>query len=228
MPDLPNPHTYYYQDSEFEGAFDGEKCRNNFWYIFNKMVTTYGWTPYSAACACGSFSMESWFNPSAYQGYPPEIPSNPKLGYGIIQWTPATIILNWMAANGYSRNDLDAEIYYLCGVEMEAWLTHNYDLQAWYNTSNYPIGYDTYTATTENDGHDIDWMVDAFFYNRLRGGATAITTIPQRKANAKILWELVSGGSVTPPDPPDPPEPVEKKKSKIWLYMRPWWAERRG
>lgn len=226
MPDYPNPTTYYYQDSEFEGGFDGEKCRNNFWYIFNKMTSVYGWDKYAAACACGAFSMESWFNPSAYQGYHYPIPSPPNLGYGIIQWTPATIILNWLNANGFTRNDLDAEIQYLCGVEMEAWLIHNYDLQAWYIVQPYNLGYDQYIVTNENAGHDIEWMVKAFFYNRLRGGEVAISTIPQRIENAKVLWELVKDGSPTPPYPPDPPEPEEKKKSKIWMYMRPWWAER--
>lgn len=216
MPDYPQPDSYYSGNYELSQ----EQFINNFWYIAPR-IHDYGFTNYAIACMCGAFSKETWFNPGAYQGYRP-IPDNPQLGYGIIQWTPATIILNWLSENGLNREEMEPQLQFLCKVEMDAYISGDTGTnRGWYSTSAYPLGYDDFANIQESDG-TIEYFVKAFFYDRLRGGQSAIETIPERVTWGEYFWSLIK--NIDFDEEPQPPEPPTKK-SKFWLYMRPSWAD---
>jgi hypothetical protein len=56
---------------------------------------------------CGNMSGESTLNPNLYeQGYNHSL----SRGYGLVQWTPATKLMDWCNANSLSWSDGDAQL----------------------------------------------------------------------------------------------------------------------
>jgi hypothetical protein len=84
---------------------DSQKL-NNAQLVANHFLAT-GWTPNAISALCGNMAGESTLNPNLYeQGYGHSL----SRGYGLVQWTPATNLMNWCTANGLDWSDGDAQL----------------------------------------------------------------------------------------------------------------------
>lgn len=104
-------------------------------YLLNK-----GWTKYAIAGMLGNMQAESSLNPGRWQS---EDVGNTNLGYGLVQWTPATKYLDWCSNNNLSDpsemdNNLARIIY-----ELEN------NLQ-WIATSEYSFSFKQFSQSTTN------------------------------------------------------------------------------
>ena len=61
-----------------------------------------GWTTNAIAGILGNMQSESNINPGVWQNLDS---GNYSLGFGLVQWTPATNYTNWASANGYNITD---------------------------------------------------------------------------------------------------------------------------
>lgn len=74
-------------------------------YIYNYFINQ-GWTAQSIAGVLGNMVSESGLNPNIW-----EIGGGG--GYGLVQWTPATSMINWCNSNGYNYTTLAGQCAYL-------------------------------------------------------------------------------------------------------------------
>lgn len=70
----------------------------NVTYIY-KYLSAKGWTKNAVCALCGNMQAESSINPGRWQS---EDIGNMSMGYGLVQWTPATKYINWCSEQGFS------------------------------------------------------------------------------------------------------------------------------
>ena len=62
-----------------------------------------GWTIQAIAAMCGNWEVESSINPGIWENLDY---GNTSVGYGLVQWTPATKLFNWANPRGLDITDL--------------------------------------------------------------------------------------------------------------------------
>jgi len=132
-------------------------------------------------------------------------------GWGLIQWTPHTILTNWVAIHGWDWFDGNAQCE-LIAEEIES------NRSPWIPTSRYPYNADEFKALD----NPIEAMM-AYMYERERPNPD-YANIPNRERWANYWYEYFTG-SPPPPPPPDPPVPPTPTKSKMkWIYyLKPFY-----
>lgn len=130
-------------------------------------------------------------------------------GYGLIQWTPGTVIINWTAGLGLNWYDGAAQCY---RIQCEGEGTQGAG-GTWLPTSAYPYSWSQYCQLL-----NVDEATKAYFYERERG-----TWNIQRLDWANYWFEVITGHTPTPPDPPTPSSDnriviLMKKKKREGLY----------
>lgn len=165
------------------------------WGYFNDV----GWTMESVAGMLGNMQSESSVNPGIWQ----DLKVNYNMGFGLVQWTPATKYINWAGSN-YQHG------YLQCSRIL--WELNN--RQQWISTSAYPLSFAEFAKSTETP----EYLAQAFLKNYER---PENQNQPIRSTQARE-WYNFLGGSGPPPDPPDPPEPPTGNwpKGKLWMYMK--------
>lgn len=175
---------YYLSQAEMEAnaAF--------IWGFFNNR----GWSMNAVAAMLGNMQSESTINPGIFEGLNANSTTN---GYGLVQWTPNTKIIDWMNANGYAIDDITGQclriIYELInGVQ-------------YYPTPSYPLTFTEFSTSEQTP----EYLAKAFLYNYER---PEILFQPIRESRARAWFDFLGG--VTPI------EPIPKKKmSKILLMF---------
>jgi len=194
----------YYSESE---ALTTSQMKVNATYIY-KYLTNKGWTKNAVAGLLGNMQAESSINPGRWQS---EAVGSTSLGYGLVQWTPATKYLEWCNSKGYSDpsemdNNLSRIIY-----ELENGIQ-------WIETSEYNLSFEEFSKSTKS----VSYLASAFLKCYERAGVEVEAT---RQANATSWLEYLngvdvggsgsgdsggsSGGSVT----------FKKRKQKFKFYL---------
>lgn len=171
-----------------------EEMENNateFYYV----MTDYGWTAEAIAGMLGNMESESKVNPGAWQNY--EV--NPEMGFGLVQWTPATKFIDWATDLGldYTSGDVQCQRF--------VWEVENN--QQWISTTAYPMSFEEFTQSTDAP-YD---LAGAFLYNYERPK----TPDPDTRGKQAEEWYTFITGL-----PPKPPEPKGESGLPLYMYLR--------
>ena len=148
----------------------------------------------------GNVDWESDLNPGMKET------SSVNSGWGLIQWTPSTVLTGWCENNGYQWFQGGIQCW---RIECEG--TGGYGASGyWLPTSQYPYSWSQFCQLT-----NVETATKAYLYERERAGSVAEA---QRLARANAWYAYLSGQPTPPPTPPTPPTPTERKKG-MPLYM---------
>lgn len=156
---------------------------NNTWEAYN-YLNALGFSIQSICGIIGNMRYESYLNPGQQ-----ELNQGGSLsyGYGLIQWTPATSLINFVSGNWYDGNlQMDLVVR---EIRRDPDVTGR-----WIPTSDYPYYYNDFISLTS-----IDTATRAYFHERERG-----TWATERLQYANESYQILTG---TPPGP-DPPGPT--------------------
>lgn len=183
-------------------------------YIY-RYLGSRGWTLNAVAGMLGNMETESTINPAIWQNLDE---GNTSLGYGLVQWTPATKILGYCDAIGASYTSMDAQLQRII-YERDNGLQY-------YQTDAYPLSFTAFSTSKESP----EYLANAFLLNYER---PADQSQPNRATQARKWYNALSGvdvgggGEVTPPTPdaPDEPEtpplvPHNPKRKGMSLFMK--------
>jgi hypothetical protein len=162
---------------------------NNAQLVANHFIAT-GWTSNSISALCGNMSGESTLNPNLYeQGYNHSL----SRGYGLVQWTPATKLMDWCNANSLVWSDGDAQ---LSRIDYE-----QLNKIQWISKSSY--NYMTFNQFTQST-LDVNYLTEVFIWSYERPSSYyGNLSLPKRKEFANTCFTTLdwsgSGTIVTPP-----------------------------
>ena len=128
-------------------------------YILN-YLRGYGWSKKAVCALLGNMQTESTINPGIWQSLDE---GNMNVGFGLVQWTPASKYINWANANGYYYLNINSQ---LCRLIYEV----NNNIQ-WISTSSYPLSFASFTTSNSS----ISYLTAAFMYNYERPGSYSVT-----------------------------------------------------
>lgn len=179
-----------------------EEMTINARYIAGKLLAS-GWTLESIAAMLGNMETESTINPGIWENLDE---GNFEVGFGLVQWTPATKYTSWCVQNildPYAMDSALARIEY----ELENGLQ-------WISTDTYPLTFRAFKTSTLHPSY----LAMAFLYNYERPASLDQLA---RGTQATAWYELLAGTSPSEPlDPPSPSQPLKAKKMPLWLLIR--------
>lgn len=141
-----------------------EEMTNNAQEQVNYMLT-FGFSKNALCAILGNESLESSINPARWQG---DNVGNLSGGFGLVQWTPATNIINWLEARGLPRTDGNGQCL---------WLATESGKGQWLETGQYPISWDEFKVSAESP----EYLASAFLYNFERPADPAATENDRRE-----------------------------------------------
>lgn len=140
-----------------------DEMKLNARYIYNSL-SALGWTKNAICGLLGNATRESTINPGRWQS---DTPLALNMGYGILQWTPATKYINWVGNNPESMDNNIRRIKY------------EFDNNIQYiPTTSYPLSFQEYIKSNR----DLDYLTRAWLYNYERAGVEAI--------DERIYWAI--------------------------------------
>lgn len=179
-----------------------EEMQKNALYIYDRLAKN-GWTMNAIAGMLGNMETESKINPGMWESLDE---GDTSMGYGLVQWTPATKYLNWCNSNGLEPSHMDSA---LARIEWE--LANN---EQYYQTDDYPLSFTQFKTSTESPAY----LAQAFLFNYER---PKNQNQPNRSTQAEKWYNYlldVTGGYVPEPDNPNP-HPARGRKSMNLLLM---------
>lgn len=186
---------YYGNEQTSSNALTQTQMETNVKYIYNSLIAS-GWSINSICGMLGNMQSESSINPGRWQN---NDVGNTSLGYGLVQWTPATKYINWVGNGDYSTMDNN-----LARI--------NYEIEnniQWISTSTYNLSFQEFKTSTESP----EYLANAFLYNYER---PATLLQPLRATQARAWFDYLGGISPTPT--PTPSASSSKKKYPWVLY----------
>lgn len=126
-----------------------EQMKDNARYI-RDYLTPRGWSINAVCGMLGNMETESTINPGIWQNLDE---GNTSLGYGLVQWTPATKYLNWCDDRGYNPSTLSTA---LKRIEYEL----DNDIQ-YIPTNTYPLTFSEFKTSTLAP----DYLANVFLHN---------------------------------------------------------------
>lgn len=178
-----------------------EEMKNNAKCFYGTMNILYGWTLNACCGVLGNMQSESTISPCRWQNDTPYGTPTERQGYGLVQWTPYTKVLDWLAQNGYTIDNFG---YGECA-------RMNYEVATntqWIATSAYP---ESFKEFTQSKGNPYNLAIE-FLANYER---PADPNQPIRGTQAEQWYQYLKDWKPVLPGSGDI-EP-EKKKSK-WIY----------
>ena len=158
-----------------------EDMTTNAKYIYN-FFRARGWT---AQAICGMFG--------TMQGESGIIADIDEIsgggGYGLVQWTPKSKLVNWANARGLNYRTVETQ------CQRIQWELENGE--QFYRTSAYPLTFRQYIASTSS----ASYLAQVFINNYER---PANPNQPRRWQWATDWYNKLSGDTPTPPTPPSP------------------------
>lgn len=151
-----------------------------------------GFTPQSIYGIIGNMEHESYLNPGQQEiGYG----GSTRHGYGLIQWTPATVLVNAVApANWYD------------GSKQCKLVNSEGSTSAWIPTISYPYSWSEFSQLT-----NIEEATKAYAYERERAGVVSM----ESRIEHAIWWS-----NNLHPVPPTPT--ATRRKMPVWMMLRRW------
>src|SRR5574343_601659 len=83
-----------------------EEMKQNAQYVLDYMSLK-GWSKNAICGMLGNMQTESNINPGLWESLDM---GNLNGGFGLVQWTPASIVINWCNQNNKNYNDMDAQL----------------------------------------------------------------------------------------------------------------------
>lgn len=159
------------------------------------------WTLNAVSGMLGNMVQESGVNPGAWQG----TIGDTRYGLGLVQWTPATKIINWCNDNN---------IPYLNGENQCRRIDYEKanGLQ-YYQTAAFPLSFNQYTQSTQTP----EYLAEAWLKNYERAGVAALST---RQQWARYYYDLLDGETPTPPEPPTPEPPTPEINIPVFILKK--------
>lgn len=154
------------------------QMKENAQYILNYFMGK-GWTKNAVCGMLGNMQRESTINPGLWQNMDA---GNTSGGLGLVQWTPATIIINWANARGKSPTSINTQILKI----MDEYLNGG----QWYATSSYPQSFKEFSKSKLSP----ETLAEMFCLNYERAGVSAMQ---ERKDNARYWYNNLKGGTST-------------------------------
>lgn len=139
-----------------------------------------GWTLNAISGMLGNMQSESNINPGIWQDLSY---GNYSVGFGLVQWTPATNYTNWAGANGYGINDPDGQLVWIDSETVS--------FGQWIPTGSYPMSWGSFKTSTESP----EYLASAFLKNFERAG---VEVESERRSQARYWYDYLSqyaGGS---------------------------------
>lgn len=130
-----------------------------------------GWTKNAVCGMLGNMQTESTINPGVWQNFDK---NNLNVGFGLVQWTPASNYINW--ANDTCRYYLDID------SQLQRILYEVKKGIQWYSTSNYNMTFSQFTKSTKS----ASYLAGAFIYNYER--PASYSTLSTRQSQASYWY----------------------------------------
>lgn len=149
------------------------QMENNAQLVWN-FFKGYGWTKNAVAALLGNMQGESNINPGLWES---RDEGNMNCGYGLVQWTPANKVIDWLESNGYAINSgfgQCARIIYELENHIQYYATNAF------NFSFYDFAHSTQTP---------EYLAKAFIYNYER---PYNYDQPQRETYARNWYNYIS------------------------------------
>jgi murein DD-endopeptidase MepM/ murein hydrolase activator NlpD len=163
------------------GFLNMEEMTENANYILSYLLYR-GWTKNSIAGMLGNMQTESTINPSIWQNLDS---GNMSMGFGLVQWTPASKYIDWANANSLPYENMDSQ---LARIEFEI----ENGLQ-WISTSEYPLSFQEFKISDQTP----EYLGQAFLRNYER---PADQTQPNRSTQARYWFDTLTGEGTPPSD----------------------------
>ena len=149
---------------------------DNAQYILDYLLDK-GWTKNAICGMLGNMQRESTINPGIWQNLDER---NTSLGFGLVQWTPASKYISWCESNGLVFSEMDSNLKRIL------WELENNE--QYYATDSYPETFSEFTKSTKS----VTYLASAFLHNYERAGVAAET---ERQENAQYWFQNLTGGS---------------------------------
>ena len=160
----------------------------------------WGWDKASICALCGNMRAESWINPNIWEfGYGHSL----QRGYGLVQWTPATKLMDWAAGEGLDYTSGDTQ---MARINYETIQNIQWGPKI-YGTP--PYDFRSFALNTNNN--DVATLTEYFI--RFYEAPANLSTLPARIAFANRCFNELSfsgGGAITiqPLKPVYPETPI--------------------
>lgn len=165
-----------YQITDSLGVLTTAQQQNNAKAFYNYF---YGYMTIEAmAGILGNIQRESQLNPAQQESGQG---GSLNYGYGLIQWTPATILVDWCNGQGLNWYDGDAQCY---RIKCEGEATNGAS-GYWLPTDSYPYSWSEFCKLT-----DVAEATKSYLAERERAGVSALD---ERLSNASNWYEFLSG-----------------------------------
>lgn len=165
---------------------------------FYDYFSSYGCTIESICGMLGNIQAESDINPGNKET------ASTSSGWGLIQWTPSTVLTDWCNSKNYYWYDGVVQCYV---IECEGEEKQNCGGR-FIPTSNYPYTWNEFIALT-----NVEEATKSYFYERERGDPDSLAT---RIIYANAWYNYFTGSPPTPP--PTPPRP--RRKFPIYFMIK--------
>lgn len=134
-----------------------------------------GWTKNAVCGMLGNMQTESTINPAIWQNLDS---GNMSMGFGLVQWTPASKYIDWANANSFPYEEMDSNLKRI-EYEVEAGLQ-------WSATGDYPLSFQEFKISTETP----EYLGQAFLRNYER---PADQNQPARSTQARYWYDNLTG-----------------------------------
>lgn len=155
--------------------------KNNATYVYAYCIRR-GWTINAIAGMLGNMESESHINPGLWQS----LKVNYNMGFGLVQWTPASKYINWAKANQFEMSDPYGQLYWIDKLSQST--------GQWIKTKAYPISWEEFKQSTKDE----KWLASAFLKNFERAGVE----VENNRRNNATKWLSYLGGSPQIPEIP--------------------------
>ena len=121
--------------------------KENAKYIWNKL-RAFGWSEQAVAALLGNTQVESGHNPGIWEGLNP---NNTSRGYGLVQYTPGSMIIDYARGIGKSPGNMDLQLELIDSDHFGHWIA----------TESYDFSFATFKTSTQSEVT----LADAFLKN---------------------------------------------------------------
>lgn len=144
-------------------------------YILDNL-TAVGWSKESVCAMLGNMQTESTINPGIWQDL---AEGRLDLGYGLVQWTPASKYIEWANSNGYALGNMEGQFARL------QWEIDNN--QQWIPTDAYPMSFSAFKTSALTP----EYLAQAFLRNYER---PSNQNQPNRSTQARYWYDTLTEG----------------------------------
>lgn len=173
-------------------------------YIYS-YLTNKGWTINAICGMLGNIQAESSMNPGRWQS---EDVGNSSMGYGLVQWTPATKYIEWANAQSFTDySEMDSNLARII-YEVEN------NLQ-WIATGSYNYSFKEFSTSNLT----VSELAVAFLLNYERPADQSASVQAYRSSLAEAWYSTLTGSTPSTPDTPDTPSITRKRKKYNFILF---------